>query len=122
MPLLLIDGRAGFGDQMLDLSVPSPGWDGGKQTRVRSCEQERTGAYSSGLSFSGSFALFRRGEVNFIQGGDLRCAAHGRPQRTITAVSSSIAAAAGPVVSRNWLRDIVAVLPPNSFTVCMPKY
>ena len=148
---MIQDGRTELDGQMLDPSLPSPGLGGGGPARASSCESGRVEASSCRLSDSGSLIFFLRNQGNFsltwglglaiIGLGSLARRIHfrgdgtnllgrrflnfaivGRFQRITICVSSSTPASTGPALCQNWLRDILAVLPPNSFTVCMPKY
>ena len=133
---------------MLDPSISSPGWDGGKPARVCSCELARVGACSSELGVSGSLIFSPRDQGNFILTLGMRIPTTGlcsfarpipfrgeRPnislaralkdcgipftQRTCISTSSSIEATKVLAASQNWLMDIVGKGSPNSFMLDM---
>ena len=148
---MILDGRAELEAQMLDPSLPSPGWGGGGPARASLCELGRVKACSCRLGVSGSLIFFLRDQGNlfvawclgfavtglsslarpfnfqgyrnnFLERRVLNSAIVGPFQRITICVITSTPASTGPVFSQNCIRDILAVLPPNSFTVCMPKY
>ena len=141
---MILDGRAELDAQMLDPSLPSPGWGGGGPARASSYELGRVKACSCRLGVSGSLIFFPRDQgnlfltwclgfavtglsslerpVNFLKRRVLNSPIVGPFQRVTICVITSTPASTGPVFSQNCIRDILAVLPPNSFIVCMPKY
>jgi len=117
-----------FDNHIFHVSFPLPRRGRDRRVICCSCELGRAVACPRRLRVSGSLTImdaqrdndkvflrvFLRSFLNFM--------APSRFQIMTIAVNSSIPTNRGIAICQNLRTDIWGALPPNSFTVCMPKY